>query len=460
MTNELENLRGLVMTLFAEVDSLKREVDSLKRENGQLCNRLAKYETPKNSNNSSIPPSKDENRPRRTQSLREKTGRKPGGQKNRKGKTLEMTPTPDLVEEHAPGYCNCCGGELSDTVMEFAGKRQVYDLPEIKFKVTEHRVYKRVCSCGHETTGTYPDHVKAPVSYGPNVEGMIGYLHARQYIPFKRMQEMFADIFHLPISEGGIHYILSRLVNKALPGYEMIRQRLANSTGAVGGDESGVKVNGDKFWAWVWQNHRATFISITDNRAQRSITENFGDGFRHAVLTHDCWRSHFNTPAVSHQLCTSHLLRELNYFTERYANQWSLDCKELFKSALALKKRMTSEDYRRGLAERDTVEKDMDKLLERDIPPGEKELAAFQKRLAKYRGFLFTFLYHQAVPPDNNASERGIRNIKVKQKISGQFKSGHGGIAFAVLRSITDTIIKNNQNVFNSLKVIANLQTD
>lgn len=62
------------------------------------------------------------------------------------------------------------------------------------------------------------------------------------------------------------------------------------------------------------------------------------------------------------------------------------------------------------------------------------------------------------MPPDNNASERAIRNIKVKQKISGQFKSLTGGYNFAVLRSVTDTVLKNNQNILNSLKIIANLQ--
>ncbi|MCK4345552.1 MAG: transposase [Bacteroidales bacterium] len=89
-----------------------------------------------------------------------------------------------------------------------------------------------------------------------------------------------------------------------------------------------------------------------------------------------------------------------------------------------------------------------------------KELVTFQNRLIKYREFIFTFLYHPKVPPDNNASERAIRNIKVKQKVSGQFKSPNGAFGFAVLRSVTDTIIKSNQNVLNSLKIIANLYTD
>ena len=93
----------------------------------------------------------------------------------------------------------------------------------------------------------YPDWVNAPVSYGDNIESLIGYFHTRQYIPFKRMQEIFTDIFHVPISEGGIHYLLNKLVKKALPAYELIKQRLLqDSSLAIGSDETGVKINGKK----------------------------------------------------------------------------------------------------------------------------------------------------------------------------------------------------------------------
>jgi len=112
----------------------------------------------------------------------------------------------------------------------------------------------------------------------------------------------------------------------------MIKQKLLSSSfGAIGADETGVKVAGDKHWAWVWQNEDATFISITDNRAQRSITQNFENGFKDSVLVHDCWRSHFNTAAASHQICIAHLLRDLNYLSERYNHKWSKVCKALFK---------------------------------------------------------------------------------------------------------------------------------
>jgi transposase len=454
MSKEYQELHMVIAALI-------QKVDELSLENTALKNRLSKYETPKNSNNSSIPPSKDENRPQR-RSLREQTDRKPGGQKGREGNTLKMAKVPDTVELHMPGYCNCCGADVSAVSHEFVGKRQVFDIPPIKVHVTEHQVFKKRCNaCGHETTGSFPAQAKAPVSYGNNIESLIGYLHTRQYIPFKRMQEFFNHVLHVPISEGGIHYLLGKLAKKAKPAYEMIKNKLALEMGGfIGSDETGMKVGGEKYWAWTWQNDEATFITITDNRAQRSITETFGEGFKNAVLVHDCWKSHFNTQALSHQICMAHLLRELNYLTERYNHKWSRICKTLFKTALSLKNQMSITDYFITQPKRSLIEKRLDKLLEYSLPTEHEELISFQKRLVKYRHYLLTFLYHQKVPPDNNASERAIRNIKVKQKVSGQFKSPNGAFIFAVLRSITDTVIKNKQNIICSLNTIANLQTD
>ncbi len=441
-----------------QLEVFEKENQKLRKENTVLKQRLSRYEHPKNSNNSSIPPSKDENRPKRNQSLREKTGRKPGGQTGRKGSTLKMVETPDIIQKYIPDYCSCCGKDIRSLVCEFAGKRQVIDIPEIKVCVTEHQIYKRVCSCGHTTKSTFPVQVTAPVSYGNNIESLTGYFHTRQYVPFKRVQEIFNDIFQVPISEGGIHYLLNKLVKKAEPAYEMIKHRLQTFAIDVGADETGMKINGDKNWAWTWQNDKATFITISDNRGTKTIVDTFKEGFANAVLVHDCWKSHFNTPALSHQICTAHLLRELNYFSEKYKHKWSRVFKLLLLSGINLKNDLNDSDYYYPIPRRETITKRLKILLAYPIDKKNSELFTFQKRMRKYQEYIFTFLYHPKVPPDNNASERAIRNIKVKQKISGQFKSSIGGYNFAVLRSITDTIIKNKQNVWNSLRIIANLQ--
>lgn len=193
----------IIQELLKRIALLEKRLLIVEAENKELKERLSKYETPKDSHNSSIPPSKDENRPKR-KSLCEKTGRKPGGQKGRKGNTLKMLEIPDDIEKHIPSYCNCCGKDLSSFSYEFAGKRQVFDIPEIKIKLTEHQVFAKVCTCGHETTCDYPFGVNVPVSYGNNVESLVGYFHSRQYLPFMRMKELFNNVFHLPISEGGI----------------------------------------------------------------------------------------------------------------------------------------------------------------------------------------------------------------------------------------------------------------
>lgn len=116
---------------------LKQEYTGLKAENLKLKERLSKYETPKNSNNSSIPPSKDENRPKR-KSLREKSGRRPGGQKGRKGNTLKMVETPDIIEKYIPDYCSCCGKDVSSQPYEFAGK-PLYNSSACKHNFSENR---------------------------------------------------------------------------------------------------------------------------------------------------------------------------------------------------------------------------------------------------------------------------------------------------------------------------------
>lgn len=453
-------LKQKVEMLNSKVETLTQEIDTLNKENSNLKHRLAKYETPKNSNNSSIPPSKDENRPKR-KSLREKSGRKVGGQKGRKGNTLKSVENPDYTEKYIPDYCKACGKDLSTTIPEYVGKRQVFDIPKIKVTITEHQVFKKTCICGCETQSQYPSEANAPVSYGNNIKSLVGYFHARQYLPFKRMKEVFNDVFQVPISEGGIHYLLNNLVAKAQPAYDMIKQRLvANTELSVGSDETGMKVCGKKHWAWTWQNQEATFITITDNRAQRSIDNTFEKGFQNAVLVHDCWRSHFNTKALTHQICMAHLLRDINYLTERYKHKWSRVCKNLFKSSLKLKVQMNEADYGKPNTILSSIENRLDRLLKYDLPQNHKELVAFKKRLVKYRDYIFTFLYYHRVPPDNNASERAIRNIKVKQKVSGQFKSTQGAFGFAVLRSITDSCLKNKQKILPALNIIANLQTD
>lgn len=457
LIKRIEALERKVGQIVDERDSWKQGYFSLEKENILLKERLSKYETPKNSRNSSVPPSKDQNRPPKTKSLREKSNKKVGGQPGHKGSTLKMTENPDKIVEHVPCYCNCCGKDLSDLPFEVVGRRQVIDIPPIKPEYTEHRICKRVCGCGQVIKSGFPQNVKTPVGYGPRVESLIGYWHSRQYVPFDRMKEVFTDVFSLPVSEGGLHHILNRLCSKALPAYEMIKGEIANSE-VVGTDETGMKIDGKNHWFWTWQNEKSTFIAASNNRGFKTIEENFGQKLDQKILVHDCWRTHFKTGA-NHQLCLAHLFRELKFLTERYKDPWAARFEKLLKKAIGTEKQMDAENYRRPYAARGDIEDNLDELLTGPTNEKHKELVKFKKRMLKYRDYLLLFMYHPSVPSDNNGSERAIRTIKVKQKVSGQFKSMAGARQFAILRSITDTTIKNGGNVLNSLYLIAQLKT-
>ena len=441
------------------ISELNATIRQLNETIGQLLeeNRLLKSPK-KNSRNSSVPPSKDENRLRKTSSLRQSSGKRPGGQSGHEGSTLKMTSTPDTIVEHKPLFCHCCGGDLQQEA-ELVNRRQVIDIPSIKPVYTEHRVYRAVCTCGHQTTSAFPAGVDAPISYGHHTEALIAYLHTRQYIPFARISEFFASACSMPISQGSVCAILERFADKAAPAYRLIKEAVKKAK-VVGTDETGMNQNGTLGWFWTWQSKVATFINYSASRGSAAREANFPTGFPAGVLVHDCWKSQLNTPALGHQLCIAHLLRELLFFEQKYNSAWGKDFKNMLYEALELKKTIPVQAYHRPLKERAKLEAKLLELLQETIPEKQVEVNTFQKRISKYKPYLFTFLYHPEVPPDNNASERAIRNVKVKQKVSGLFKSANGAQIYARIRSITDTCIKNGQSTIEAFITIAKLQPE
>lgn len=438
---------------MARLEALEKEVSHLRGENLYLRERLAKYEIKKDSGNSSLPPSSDMVRPKKDRSLRTKTGRKPGGQPGRKGRTLGMSAVPDHIEELVPCYCRACGRDLSEVPPAFEGRRQTVDIPPIRAQVTEYRSYSRVCGCGACTVGEFPGHAISPICYGPNVEALAAYLHTRQYLPYKRMAELFRDVLRIPVSQGGIGRLLHRCARKALPAYGEIRSRISVSP-VVGSDETGAKVNGKKHWFWTWQTSILTYVAASGTRGRAAVEENFPQGLPGSILVRDGWNPQRNTLAKGHQICLAHLLRDIRYLKERYPGEhWPIAIGSLLADAIALSKEGPPPEHRMA-----HIQYRLEGLLESPPEKTKKELHTFYRRILKEKDNLFTFLHNGGVPFDNNGSERAIRNVKVKQKISGQFKTEKGARDFAVLRSIIDTTVKNGQNVLETLTLIAKLQ--
>lgn len=202
------------------------------------------------------------------------------------------------------------------------------EIPPVKPIFIEYQCYSKTCTCGHKQIGDYPEGVTNHIQYGGSVEAIIAYQSIYQYTPFKRLSELFKHYFHLPISEGSIGNLLKRLSLKALPIYNAIHKNVEKGKQA-GSDETGAKINGKKGWVWTWQNAFVTFISISLSRGQQTIQKLFSNGFINAILNSDRWKSQLNTTAKGHQLCTAHLLRDLNYLIESEKNSWSETMKQL-----------------------------------------------------------------------------------------------------------------------------------
>lgn len=438
-----ENIYEMLGHLMNRINELEKEVDYLK-------GRLSKYETPKNSSNSNKPPSSDFPKVPKTQSLRETSGKKPGGQPGHKGTTLKMSNNPDVILNHSPNNCICCGEDLTGYEAQLAGRRQVIDIPPIKPVITEHDVYKIRCRCGHENIAAFPEGIVSPVCYGPNTQSLVAYLSTRQYIPVERTAELMANVFGLPISTGGVCYLLEKVRQKAVPAYEAIRQLVLQGN-VIGADETGANINGKNNWAWVFQNPRATYIAIHQSRGKKAIDHIMPEGFENNILVTDCWSAYFKEIAISHQLCTAHLLRELKFFIEKHpGNTWVQRMNGLIVNALEMRRENKLTPQKSAEVTRTFLV-----LIQEPASQKIKELITFQKRMVKYSGYVFAFLNNPEIPPDNNGSERAIRNFKVKQKISGLFRSTGGAEIFSALRSVIDTAIKQEQNPYKTLQAIS-----
>jgi transposase len=446
------------------------EYEQLKHENAELCSLVQQLEKVvedlraeisllkggKNSRSSSTSPSHDLGRSNK-QSFRQSSGNKSGGQPGHIGRHLPLSDTPTEIIPHYPHKCAHCGNGLQDTESRLISRRQIVDIPSVFLTYTEHQIHEKICpSCGMKNCGKFPADVVAPIQYGSSIEAMVGYLSVFQSLPYKRICNLFKVFFGLNISQGSVDNFLENLTQKSKAIYKNIQSKIQESQ-FVGADETGCRVNGKKYWFHVWQNQLYTFIVAFSSRGHKVIKQYFMDGFKFAVYVSDCWSSQLKVNAKAHQLCIVHLLRELNNFIDNLNSQWSFKMKNLFQRAIELKNKMTENDYQNPPAELAELNAELDELLKIDYTQFHKKEQAFVKRLNKHKQSIFTFLSYPEVPYDNNASERAIRNVKVKTKVSGQFRNadGKGADRYAKIRSVVDTAIKNGEEVYSALIKIA-----
>lgn len=462
MKEQVLDIALVFQSINGKIDGLTKQLDIAHKEIVLLKERLAVYETPKDSHNSSIPSTKESikaqadksNKLLITRSLREKSAKTTGGQIGHKGVTLETASEPDFFEQHVPAFCTHCGNDLSQIEGSVVGIRQSVDIPlPIQAVVTEHQVIAKKCSCGKCCEADFPKHVRSNISYGPNIRAIVTYFSCSQYVPYKRLTEILHNCFGVKMSQGTVDNILLDMEQKSESGYQEILARLEESR-VVGADETGVNINGELHWGWTFQSENLTYVFNDKSRGKVAIDKHFAYGLPNTILVSDRHASYFNMDVAGHQICLSHILRDLIYFNELYLNQtWSSDLATLIRESIHKRKTELWENINRDL-----ILDRFKKLLTTSIDILHPKIIAIQNSLIKHKDHVFKFLFHPQVPYDNNGSERVVRSFKIKQKVSGSFRSpdGKGADVYCHIHSITQTAKKNNQNPFLAILAVAN----
>lgn len=472
--------------LLEEISELRLEVAHLK----ERCRELEE-KVKKNSQNSSKPPSSDgyqkpnknsdsqkdssssknsdssEEKPN-PKSLRQSSGNKAGGQKGHQGACLKRVDIPDYIEYHTVKQCHCCHASLLDVDPVKCIERQVFEPGKPgEYEVTAHMGEVKVCPCGCRNQAEFPEGVTAAVQYGSTTQATAVYLNQYQFIPFNRVSEYFSTLHNMSVSAGSVANFVAKTHENLASTEQVIRDALQD-TSVAGADETGMRVDDSLCWLHVMRDEQWTLYYLSKKRGCEAM-DAMGILLTFAgVLVHDHWKSYFAYAAV-HVLCNAHHLRELQGVVDRDANHLALRLMKLFRLSWHYCKGFKTV----GMTEmpgvvRERIEDIYDRILKRALT---KEAAYMEKhrqevgrkkvkntkaynlfkRLIEFKTETLRYMYDFSIPFDNNASERDVRMAKLKQKISGCFRSDDGGSMFARIRSYLSSARKQGMNIFQSL---------
>ncbi len=452
-------------------DAVIRLVEQLLEKIGQLEGRLETLENQcqKDSHNSSKPPSGD-GFGKRTKSLRPKSGRSSGGQKEHPGSTLEWSEAVDEVVVHQVMQCEGCGASLADEAVVNLDLRQVHDLPPVKLVVSEHQAEEKCCPhCGALNRAAFPPDVNSVVQYGSGVKGLMVYLMEGQLLPSERVCELLSEVFGCEVSEGTLYNARERC-------YEQLAAVEAHLKSGVQGaevghfDETGMRVRGKLMWLHVACTSALTYYFVHAKRGQAAmdamdILPQFAGTSVHdglvSIACYDC----------AHGLCNAHHLRELLFVVERYEQPWAdemmtllIDIKDqveadkdagqstLSAEQLADFEQQYQQLIAQGLkANPPPIDDSVPKHKGRPKQSPPKNLL---DRLQSNQAAVLAFMHDFRVPFDHNQAERDLRMMKLKQKISGGFRSLPGAQMFCRIRGYISTLRKQRLKVLNALRLV------
>jgi len=452
-----------VGALLALMDALQARNRLLEQQNAVLTARVAELERRLglDSSNSSKPPSSDGpgKPPRRTQSLRKAGQNKPGGQPGHAGKHLKRSDRVDHTVMHHPVVCTGCQAELRSQPARLAGSRQVFDLPDpAPLSVTQHQIYRCQCpGCGTVTTAAFPSGVSAPVQYGERLAAAVTYLSVGQFLPEDRLGQLLADLFGITVSAGTIGQMVARAAAQAGAFAAVVREKICHAP-VKHLDETGFRMAAQQQWLHVACTSGAAGLVHYRVSARRGAML---AGAAHIVV-HDHWTSYFQMQGVTHAMCNTHHLRELTALVDIDGEVWARRMRRLLRSLchrvnpgarraawISAAERLYDRIIQDGIAWHEALP-----ALPRDIKRGRIRRRTGHNlllRLKAHREAVLLFLHNPAVPFTNNEAERDVRMMKLRQKISGGFRTQQGAENFATLRTLIGTARKRGWNLLATL---------
>ena len=457
---ENEHLRSQIVELGVRLDELAAANVVLTADNARLRARLGM-----NSKNSSKPPSSDGYTKPAPKSRRRRSGKKPGKQPGALGKNLPPVADPDEIINHTPDHCEGCGDDLSDSPVTGEVRRQVFDLPPVVVATVEHRAQRKRCYCGHETTALFPPEATGPTCYGPNLRALVCYLVVRQHIPIKRVAELLADGYGIPVSTGTIVAMVHEGAKRLDAFLASLRDQLSHADVAHA-DETGLRVEASLYWVHSVSTASLTLYHLDKRRGTVAMDAMGVLEHLSGVLVHDGWSPYRKYTDVSHALCNAHHLRELDGVAEVGGHGWATDMVALLADTwhrvLDLKETGATT---LGATELASIRTAYDAIIftghvanPAPSPSGKRgrtrktKAANLLGRLDIYADDVLRFATDFRVSFDNNEAERQVRMVKVQQKISGGFRTTAGATAWLAVRSYLATVMKNGENPLGALQ--------
>ncbi len=461
---ELEQLsKAEIIELFLK---LQEQMIGLANKIVWLENQLGK-----NSHNSSKPPSTDGfNRPPKIiPNNREKTERKAGGQEGHKGHTLEFATKPDEIIIHQTSHCLVCGKQFTEEGVLYE-RRQTVEIPPISLRYIEHQAYDHHCCCGERTRTPFPEEIPPGIHYGATVQGLALYEQVHQLQPAERTSEFFEDLFGGGPKAGTLNGLMERIAPH-LSDYEAEVKKQLLASPVMGNDETSIRVNKTNHWLHTHSTDSLTYYHLSSKRGVVGMQEGgILEAYR-GISEHDHYQSYFCFPQLQHALCNEHHLRELLGVYESTKQLWADQMRNLLRACC----HQVKEAKKEGLTslsptELAAIEKRYQELIEagKQVNPKEvrdpksdkrgkvKQTPAYNllHRLSDHQTETLRFLYDFRVPFGNSQSERDIRMCKLKQKISGCFRSAKAAKAFFRIRGYLSTMRKLGHNAFDALQAL------